>query len=344
MPEPSKLVTAIAENNPSAVDRHFADRFRKIVNPAKKDRSAAGMNQTDNRILTMLDQIIERPPALTSEKGAALPPGTLPQTLRQTAEAMDSLEGDLFQRFDALAKRSGEQGVMVPTAPAVARLREIAQSKDILDNIPHVAAEAERQADAWAARAYFTPSEAQAQLKTLNAKLTSHYEARHQDAGALSRVFAPAADELRKTLVSSIETATGPGYGELRRQYGAIASLKDSIAKATQRELQRKYPDLMASLGDLASSSMFLHGIATLNPHAVGAAATTKLSQVLLRHLNDPNRAIKRLFAQRAASKAPPGPLRTGLSFAGQQAPRLAPGLGFEAGKRMPPPGMYYPN
>jgi hypothetical protein len=90
----------------------------------------------------------------------------------------------------------------------------------------------------------------------------------------------------------------------LRTRYAALSSIEGDVANALRREAA-KTPGLAHTLGDLGFWMNALHGVVTLDPTAIGRAAALKGGQQIIKHLRSPNRAVTKLFANRASDLKP---------------------------------------
>jgi len=301
-PEPSTLGSAIAENNPGAVDRAISQQYRQAINPGLKGRkSAPRLDEQDRRIITAIDQIIENKNTLklTDAAGNAERPGMLPRTLRQFSDSIDQIKSQLFQKYDALARQTGEMGVVIPLSPIVAKYREIGRDPVVASEHPDWAAKLLRKADDLEKIGVETPLQMQKRIKLINGEWRSYYENKMKAQGD---VFEPIATMHRELLDSAISNATTPGYQAFKHQYGALRSIEDDVTKAASRELAKK-PGLLNRMADVATTHQILMGLATVNPKMLASGAAAQISKHAVRYLNDPNRAIMRMFQRREAMK-----------------------------------------
>jgi hypothetical protein len=110
---------------------------------------------------------------------------------------------------------------------------------------------------------------------------------------------------LRSTLNDTMATALqGPQYQGLRQRYASLASVEGDVTNALRKSMA-KTPGIAERIGDLGFWASALHGVVTLNPKAIGAAAFIKASQEINRYLRSPNRAVTRLFDRRSADLVP---------------------------------------
>jgi hypothetical protein len=319
--EVSSLGDAIATNNPGAVDKQMLRSYRSVIKPSTTAaKSESGLAQQDQRIATTVDQIIANRGAL---KLTDAEPGQLPRTIRQFVEGIDQTKKSLFQKYDAMAQQSGDVGVQVDLAPVISELRSIGTRPEVVDLHPELIPQAEQLARNFEARGFYSPSAAQDAIENLNRTLSAFYKNPTEQTVGRANLLAPVARILRSQLDSAIEEAQGPGYQALRLQYGALASVEKDVARAVQREANKIPGGLAGTFSDMAASEEAIRGVLTLNPAALARAGGIRAAKSAIKYIHDPNRAIERLFARRAAPPKPPsgdtlqtpGLLQAGMSY-----------------------------
>jgi hypothetical protein len=324
--ETSALGDAIATNNPGAVDSYITKRYRSVVKPPPGTaRGETGLAQQDQRILTTVDQIIANKGAL---KLTDAPPGQLPRSLRQFSEAVDQTKKSLFQKYDAMAQQSGDVGVQVDLAPVISELRSIGTRPEVVDLHPELIPQAEQLARNFEARGFYSPSAAQDAIENLNRTLNAFYKNPTEQTVGRANLLAPVARILRSQLDTAIGEAQGPGYQALRLQYGALASVEKDVARAVQREANKIPGGLAGTFADMAASEEAIRGVLTLNPAALARAGGIRAAKSAIKYIYDPNRAIERMFARRAAPQVSPAPLAAPVAQAGS----IGGGAGIASG------------
>jgi hypothetical protein len=324
--ETSALGDAIATNNPGAVDSYITRRYRSVVKPPPGTAKAeSGIAQQDQRILTTVDQIIGNRAGLKLTDAA---PGQLPRSLRQFSEAIDQTKKSLFQKYDAMAQQSGDVGVQVDLAPVISELRSIGTRPEVVDLHPELIPQAEQLARNFEARGFYTPSAAQDAIENLNRTLQAFYKNPTEQTVGRANLLAPVARTLRSQLDAAIESAQGPGYQALRSQYGALTSVEKDVARSVQREANKIPGGLAGTFADMAASEEAIRGVLTLNPAALARAGGIRAAKAAVKYVNDPNRAIERMFVRRATPQVPPAPLAAPAARAGA----IGAGAGMASG------------
>lgn len=303
LPSSSPLANAMVTGDGGLADRTLTNAYRRAVQPKKlgRDASSKGLDVQDQRTITAVDQIIANRPnlRLTDAAGEEVAQ-QLPQSLRQFAEGIDQTKQEIFRLYDEMAQRAGNAGVRVDLRPVAAHLRQLAEHPQVAHLHPDLAATAKQLADTWEHHGFYSPREAQEVVQNMNQTLAGFWRAPTHETVSRSSLLAPVSTMLRKALDEAIEGSQGPGYQNLRTRYQALRSVERDVANAVQKNANKIPGGIASELADMASAELFLHGILTMNPGAIGRAATTRAAKAAVRYLNDPNRAVTRMFNRRA--------------------------------------------
>ncbi len=197
-------------------------------------------------------------------------------------------------------------------------LRKISQESRFADLSPGTAGAIEGEADRLAQRGFYGLSEAQNNIAALNKSLEAYY--RNPNPAASSKAVSDAhlAGALRQKLDDTITNLTGPGYAALKKRYGAARQIEKEVATAYQREAKKIEGGIGGIFADLFATAHGIKGVVTLDPHALATGLASKGAQWMMKHLRDPNRAIQKLFIERAYE---PGRARQLIGAMGRQQP-----------------------
>lgn len=308
-PRAPGTVTAAAEpvRNPR-VDAVTIDLYRRSVLPRGGGRGNIGqVTGYEGEVLRGVDKLVENRPNLTlkTPQGVELPAGTAPRTMRQFDDAIDQTKTALFEKWNPMAAQAGEAGLRIDLAPVSAELRALAQKPEVALSNPGVVSQLENFATLYEGQGLVTPLEAQNTIKNINARLTSFYDKGEAASGAPAMVLEPVARLLRKQLDEGIEATVGPGWQELRRDYGALSAIERDVTKAVERIAKAAPTTGIGKLADFVASMEFIHAIGTLNPQALARAVGAKTAGELHRFFNNPNRMVAKLFDKRIAGPSP---------------------------------------
>jgi hypothetical protein len=78
----------------------------------------------------------------------------------------------------------------------------------------------------------------------------------------------------------------------------------------------------------MAASEEAIRGVLTLNPAALARAGGIRAAKAAVKYVNDPNRAIERMFVRRATPQMPPASLAAPAARAGA----ISAGAGMASG------------
>ena len=191
-------------------------------------------------------------------------------------------------------------GVLAPRSsfrPSSGNCRSYPPNSVVKDLHPEVSAYAEDMAQRLAARGSYSTVDAQRAVQNLNNSLKAFYSNPTYETASRASIDAMVANQLRSGLDKAIEQATGPGYQELKNQYGGLKAIeKDVVHRAVVEGRKNLGGGIMGNIGDLASADEVIRGVLTLNPAAVARGAAIKGFTTFVKHLRDPNRAVSRLF------------------------------------------------
>lgn len=239
-----------------------------------------------------------------------------PNESRATEALRLAQAGHQRAQRETQAIRDSMFGPSVDLTPAANQLRAIARNTEVSDLHPGLAAEANQLATNFEKRGFYGLGETQDVIQNLNRMLNAFY--RNPTAETVSRpsLLGPVVQTLREGLDQAIENAAGPGYQALRLQYGALKSVEKDVAGSVQREANKIPGGIGGIFADYAASEQAIHGVITLSPSALARAGGIKVAQKAMKYINNPNRAIERLFNQAATRGAPPSAFRRGAGAA----------------------------
>lgn len=295
------LGVMIAENRATAGERYIKNAYTQVIKP-----STVGKDTLLQRRSAISD-IVQSKDALkyTDETGKVISAGHLPETVEQFGQAIDQAKSGLFKEWDALSRRAGEKGVTIPTDGLVKELRSRASDPGLLRDDPQAAKFAEGLAERYEAAGVIMPSEAQEAIARWNQKLKPYYN----NPGFESPAGEVVARNLRKSLDETITNTVAPGYQELKKRYGALASIEKDVDRAARRISNREPGGGILGRGvNLVSVAEAGHGLMAGDWRALGAAALTKAAGEAIKWYRQPNRVIKEMFNTAEQYHKPPNP------------------------------------
>lgn len=306
------LGDAVAANRADAAEKFIADKFRRAVKPTVAGKTTlADVAKYDEQARGAIDSIVANKAGLRLTTDAGVTQGQLPKNLEQFGEAIDQTKQAIFQKYDALARAAGNAGAEVSLKPAISELLKIAKDPVILDNHPAIAAYASDWAQRLAARGSYSTVDAQRVVQNLNAKLKAFYRSPTYSDATQANIDSMVANHLRRGLDHAIETASGPGYQQLKNEYGGLKLIeKDVTHRAVMEARKDAGGGIIANMMDAISAEEVIRGVVTLNPAAFLRGTTLKAIRSFMRRMKDPNRAIAKIF-DRAEQYAKPRPEAT---------------------------------
>jgi len=323
------LAKAISGRSPGEVDKFVQDNFMNAVKPSSAGKGA-GLNNYKKRIQTAVATIIANKanlrltdefklPAAVNATGKHI--GSLPESLSQFTQAIDQSKDVIFKSYNTMAKDATNQGAMVSTSGLKKELDKVANSVVTKTISPNVAKYAEDLSSRLAGIQQLSPLDAQEMIAHINTKL--HSGAPTYDTSALIGVDSLVAGTLRTELDKAVEKFAGPGYQQLKNLYGSLRTIENDVVRRAFKYGQQGSGGggLIGNIGDVVSGEQVISGVVHGNVPSVAIGAGVKGYTMLLRHLRNPNRAIKRLF-----ELAEKGPTSTPTSqVAGNIVNRAAP-------------------
>lgn len=252
----------------------------------------------------------------------------LPINRKQFAEAIHSTKRKIFEEYNQMTGAAGQKGAMVDLKP-------IAQELDTVINSPvlqadatgrRVIAHAKRQQKYLMEVGQLNPLEAQDWIKNANDKLHNAYAKGSYLDMSVAGTDMGLASMMRRQLDNAVTAMEGAGYQDLKRRYGALASLEEGATKAAFAEMGKKSAP---NFFDITSGTALLHGIISMNPAVVTTAGFMESLNLVRRKFRNPDRYIKKMFQEADKAVSNPSYSRT---TAGLRRPRAQQTTPNEAG------------
>lgn len=316
------------------VKNKITELYNKAVKPTITGKGTAQqVEKYQDNVLSGVQSIMENKPSLkfTDEYGEVIQ-GQAPKSLQQASEAIDQTKKKIFEQYDALAKKAGESGAMVPTQPVIDELATIINNKSVALANPKAINYAKELMDRLAQKdaqgniigyETLTPSEAQDVVQHLNQSLQAFYKNPTYDTATQAGIDALFANKLRTGLDESISNLSG-AYQGLKNEYGALSSIEKDVVKASLRDARKNIKGLI-DFSDVLSGGELVSGILSMNPASIAKAGVMKGVSEYIKYLNNPNRIISKVF--QSAEKLPPRikAVPGALEEIGQKVPNQSP-------------------
>lgn len=292
-------------------ERFIGDQYTRGIRQTVANKGdSADVRQYNAQVRGGIDSIIDNKQNLQFTDAAGnIRQGELPRNLEEFRDAIEQTKQSIFNEYDALAKKTQAAGIDVTLMPVVNELQQIAADPVTRLTHPKQAKYAEKRAKDYAQAGQLTASDAQRAITKVNSTLKAFYRNQTYKLAQRAYVDSVIANQLRAALDNAVNIAVGPGYQELKNQYGALSSFeKDVTHRAGVVAREDPGGGLFGRLADVATSAQAIHGLATLNPATFASAIATKGSAEFIKYWRSPNRAVRRLFETAEEQRQGPPP------------------------------------
>ena len=322
----SKAKSGIQKIGKSNIDDVIETGISKGIRPSVVGKnSLSQMNQYKTKAKEAVLNIVKNKNNLSyvDEFGESVT-GKLPSSLKELTEAVDQTKKRIFNEYSALATKAGGTGVAVDLNKVTSELGKIVNDKVIQTISPETAQYASNLIERFSKQGSFTPEQAQQAIANLNESLQSFYKNPTYGTYRQAQIDALITNNLRESLDEVITSATGPGYAELKKAYGALKTIeKDAIKRAVVEG--RKNVKGLVDFTDIFSAGDVVMGVATGNPAQVAKGAIQKAVSSYIKRLNSPDNAIKQMF------KKVEGAIEKGKSSSAPFVPKSMTGKGLQS-------------
>jgi hypothetical protein len=307
-----ELPGAIAGSAEASANKFIDSAYTRAVKPGVGGKGTAGaVDRYMDQAKSAISSIVGNKANLKfTDPAGQVTAGELPKSLHQFSESIEQTKGEIFKKYDTMAQQAGAQGARVDLYPVVSELRNLAGKKWLQDLDPAVAKYANDTADNLASQTHYSTADAQDAIQHINAKLSGFY-GRGAPGGvdaAVANIQATIASKLRQGLDATIESYQGPGYQELRSQYGGLKAIEKHVANRAQVVARQEPGGILSKFANAGSIAEILHGLALANPEALIRGVGLKGGQLLVERLRNPDRAVSKLFEAAEGQQSPPPP------------------------------------
>lgn len=290
----SKLMTPTEQ----MLESRLLEKFQKGIRPTltQGKSSVAGLEKYNKNVVDAVKTIRENEPNLTfTNPEGEVVRGQSPKTIKELVEAGEQTKKSIFSQYDALAKQAGGDGLVVELSPVAKELNSVINNNALQITNPKAVDYAIQLRDRLAAKGKLDATTAQDVIQNYNKSLEAFYRNPTYDSVSNVAIDALVANQLRKLLDDGIEGITGSSYQQLKNQYGALKAIEKDVIKAFLRD-ERKNVKGLIDFSDIFSGGQLVNGILSMSPATIAQAGTMKAIQSFYKKLNDPNRAIQKVF------------------------------------------------
>ncbi len=285
--------------NPSEqqIESTVLKKFTKGVRPLLPGKSTPATQAAYKEdVINAVKTIQENKPNLNfNDETGGFIKGENPKSLQQLSDAIDQTKKSVFAKYDALAKKAGDAGVSVQTSPIANELDAVINNKALSLTNPKAVEYAQNFKDRLLASGPLNAITAQEVIQNFNKSLEAFYRNPSYDNASQASIDAMIANRMRKSLDEGITGLTGTQYQELKNKYGSLKAIEKDVVKAALRDSRKNVKGLI-DFTDIFSGGQVVNGILSLNPSQVASGLTQKAIAETYKYLNNPNRAIEKMF------------------------------------------------
>jgi hypothetical protein len=227
--------------------------------------------------------------ALTDAEGNTVT-GQLPQNLKQFSEAIDQTKKSIYQQYHDMATQAGGQGATFDSTGILSKLDGVSKDLKFSPDVRKYADDLKGEISELQGQ---TPEVIEARIADLNNSLNGFYEGRISKAKA--QVDASVANQMRQELDNNIMNSQGPGYQDLKNQYGGLKTLEKDVNHRAIIDA-RQSPKGLINLSDIFTGGDIAAGLLTLNPALALKGIAGKGIQAWYRMSNNPNYMVGKMF------------------------------------------------
>lgn len=271
--------------------------FEKGVKPNLGTQiTPAGQRKYQNDVVTGAKVITSNKKNLkfVDENGEVIA-GQKPETLQQLADSIEQTKKVIFNQYDDLATKAGDAGVRVDTVRIANQLDDVINNKALQLSNPEAVSYAKDVRDRFLRSGSLDAKTAQDVIQNYNNSLQAFNRNPTPEGLTRNAVDAFMANQMRQALDEGIEGLTGANYQNLKNQYGALKTIERDVMRATLRDARKNVKGLI-DYTDIFSGGQLVSGLLTLNPGMVASGAAQKSIASYFKFLNNPNRAVKKMF------------------------------------------------
>lgn len=293
----SDMVLSLTAKSEQQIEKAIVKKFEKGVKPLIPGKTTPSQpsNYRDD-VLSAVKTIDQNKPKLSfSDEAGEAVVGRNPQSLQELNEAVEQTKKIVFQQYDDLAKQAGEAGVKIELNPIADELDAVINNRALNITNPSAIKYAEETKDRLVRAGNLDAQTAQDVIQNYNKSLEAFYRNPSYETASRASIDAMIANRMRKVLDDGISGLTGKEYQALKNQYGALKTIERDVIKASLRDARKNVKGLI-DFADILSGGQVVGGILSLNPAQIAAGVTQKGITEFYKFLNNPNRAIKKMF------------------------------------------------
>ena len=301
-PELYKAMTAKSED---AINQSIVQNFEKGIKPSmagKKTEAQVTKYRSDivDGIKTIRDNKLNLNFTGDPEAGFS-GTGQLPKSIQELSDAVEQTKKVIFDQYDSIAKKANAKGLAIKTSDIGTELQPIIESKALSLANPQVIQYAKALQERLANLGELDVQTAQDVIQHYNKVLEAFYKNPTYENASNAAVDALVANKMRSMLDDSVSSLSGGEYSAIKKQYGSLKGIEKDVVKAALKQANKNSKGLI-DYADILSGGQVVNGLLSLNPASFASGLAQKGITEYIKFINDPNRAIKKMFD--AAEKA----------------------------------------
>ncbi len=233
--------------------------------------------------------------------------GQIPQNLNEFSDSVHQTMKSIFNKYDAMAQETGKTPVRIQLEPIAKELDKTTFSRAITLNHPETSKYLKDMAKRYRAVGSVSPAEAQELIADFNNSLKAFYRTPTYDTASRASIDSLVANRLRASLDEVITKTAGPGYQELKNEYGALRSIEKDVAHRNTVDARKNVKGLV-DFSHIWSNAELVRGLLTMRPEQIAMGTTARAMSALYKRMNNPNQIVKTMFEK--AEKAYPADSR----------------------------------
>ena len=291
------VITNMVTKSERQIESSILKRFEKGVKPNLQGKA------TPTQLSNYRDDVISAVKTINQNKinlsytddlGDIIK-GQNPKTLQQLSDSIDQTKKTIYKQYDNLAKSANKAGLQIELKALANELDTVIDSKSLSLTNPQAIEYASDLKNRLVTRSKLDATTAQEVIQNYNNALQAFYKNPTYDNASRAAIDSLVANKLRESLDSGITGLTGKEYQALKNQYGALKSIERDVLRATVRDARKNAKGLI-DFTDIFSGGQVVSGIVSLNPALIASGAAQKSIAQFYKFLNNPNRAIEKLF------------------------------------------------
>lgn len=285
----------------------LADYTRAVKPGIPGKRSSTQRDDYYAQVKSAISSIVDNKENLAfADETGRVTTGELPKSLAQFSDAIEQTKQRVFDQYNAKAMAADDQGALVSLFPVYMKLNEIVHDPVYQDLAPNVVKNTSDMVNTMMARGWYSPAEMQRAIRTLNEGLDAFYKNPSMETATRASVDARLASLLRERLDDAITKLDGPGYQELKNEYGALKAIeRDVNNRVGVVARQEKGGGIFGRIADVGAIGEVLHGIVTLNVAPVIKGTLLKAVAERVKQARNPDNVIAKVFERAETQRTP---------------------------------------